>query len=298
MTLEQISAQVTQWSRNRDEETLAETVRGLAEYLYLNLDRYRLEWRDEDKKCDFFSWLYPKFPTLIQKFDPAKASFSTYLYWNVRMSWKSFIRSTFSAQALHRVIEAEEKTRILCMDPDSRTGDYWVACTRDEESPYPPRSLEPEPYLSPKQRDIRARQILLLACKSSPFLNDSDIAKVSRATGFPEETLRTKIDELRAACRGKDKNIRQSRERVNALYFRVQRCKYEMKYLESDSSRYADLRRECESCERRLIAARRLASRHLKAPSNRLLAKTLGIPRGTVDSTLASAKPTGYDNRL
>lgn len=299
MNLEEVSERITAWTVNREGDALNGLVANLAEFLYLNMDRYRLEWHDEDRKSDFFIWLYPKFPNIILKFDPDKASFPTYLYWNVRMSWKSFIRSSFSAQALNRVIEAEEKTRILCMDSENPGSGHWVSCTSDHSLQYPESNCgKVDQRLSAKQRDIRSRQILLLACKSSPFLDDADIVRVARATGCGEEYLREKVDELRSACRGKDRTVRQSRERLNALYFRIQRCKYEMKYLESQSSRYVDLERECKSCEKRLIAVRRLASRHLKAPSNRLLAKTLGIPRGTVDSTLASVKPAGYDERV
>jgi len=295
VNLDELSRHVTEWSETRNPETLDGLVARLAEYLYLNMDRYRLEWNDEDRIRDYFSWLYPKFAPILSKFDPAKASFGTYLFWNVRMSWKSYIRASFSQQAKERVLEAEERTRVLCQDAEWLDSDAWVCSTLDEVAPYAESGGERlARRVTKKQRAIQARRILLLACKSSPFLDDNDIARVARETCYDEDNLRKKVEELRAACKEKNRVVSRSKERVNDLYFRVQRCKYEMKYLDSDSSRYADLKRECETCEKRLELARRVASRHHKTPSNRLLARTLGIPRGSVDSTLASARPDGY----
>ncbi len=295
MTLEELSARVTEWTGTRKSEARGGLVSGLAEYLYLNMDRYRLEWIDEDRRSDFFSWFYPKFGGLIDKFDPGKASFGTYLYWNVRMSWKSFIRSSFSNQARERVLEAEERTRLTLQDSEWRDPDSWVTETKDYSGRYEPSDQPVQANgLSPKQREIRSRKILLLACKSSAFLEDRDIVRVARETGYGEANLRQKVEELKKACKERTLLVDRSRERVNALYFRIQRCLYEMRYLDPGSSRYDDLRRECGVCRKRLDAAKRQAARHFRSPSNRLLARILGIPRGTVDSTLASARPDGY----
>lgn len=295
MTLEKLTERVNGWSADKSAISLPQMVSALAEYLYLNFNRYRLDWIDEDRRSDFFLWMYPKLGGLLEKFDPARASFGTYLYWNVRMSWKSFIRISFSNEARERVLELEESSRLIAQDPESRYGHDWDESTYDATGNYKSRSADSAHMaVTPKRQELRARTILLLACKSSAFLCDDDIRRVVSETKIDETWLRNKIEELNRSCSGKTETLRRSRERINVLYFRIRRCRYELKYLDPESSRFRELTRESETCARRLESARRAEARHYRAPSNRLLARTLGIPRGTIDSTLASAKPNGY----
>lgn len=295
MTLDKLTENVLKWTNNKTPGSSLKLVADLAEYLYKNLDRYRLEWINEDRRSDFFLWLYPKFASLLDKFDPSRASFNTYLYWNVRMSWKSFIRASFSAEARERVLELEEGSRLLCLESESRFDKDWGGSTLDCGDTY---ELGGKPSvgsrLSPKRKALRARLILLLACKSSAFLADQDIARVAAETDTDEQWLRSKIEELNRSCSGKTETLKKTRERINVLYFRIRRCRYEQKYLDPESSRYRELTRESETCTRRLESVRRTEARHFRAPSNRLLARTLGIPRGTIDSVLASARPGCY----
>lgn len=297
MTLEVLSESVTRWAEEKEDPLLEGLVSATAEYLYENMERYRLDWIDEDRKGDFFLWLYPKFPRILGKFDPLRASFGTYLYWNVRMAWKSFIRSRFSEEARRKVIEQEARETCLAMEGENR---YGVRLNEDSSDRLV-RGLERREKgddavssLSEKRREIHSRTVLLLACKACSLLEERHFTHIARETGLSQDQLRTLVERVRTESAVREETVKRTGERINVLYHRLRRCRYEMRYLEPDSSRYRELQRECATCEKRLQTARATARRHIRSPSNRLLSRILGIPRGTVDSTLASSRLSGY----
>ena len=83
-------------------------------------------------------------------------------------------------------------------------------------------------------------------------------------------------------------------EQQNATYVRAQKSLFEMKYLDRDSSRYLALEKEYRYCVKRLESLRAQSLRQIRSPSNRFLAATLGMSRGTVDATLAAALQGEY----
>lgn len=299
MTFESLSESVTRWAAEKEETLLEGLVSDTAEYLYGNMERYRLDWIDEDRKGDFFLWLYPKFSRILVKFDPGRASFGTYLYWNVRMAWKSFIRSRFSEEARRKVIEQEERDTFLAMEAENRYGVHLDDETSNRLCRGMSRKERGEsvkPALTEKRREIRARTVLLLACKACSLLEDGHFTLIAQETGLSQGHLRELVDRIRSESAEREETVKRTGERINTLYHRLRRCRYEMRYLDSDSSRYRELQRECSTCEKRLQTARAAARRHIRSPSNRLLSRILGIPRGTVDSTLASSRMTGYSD--
>ena len=67
-----------------------------------------------------------------------------------------------------------------------------------------------------------------------------------------------------------------------------------MKSFEKDSIRYENLEKEYKYCIKRWNDIRNSPERKIYTPSNRFLAVTLGISRGTIDATLASVKENEY----
>lgn len=272
-------------------------VSALIEYLYEALFKFRLDGLTDDTRSDFILWMYPRFPAIVEQFNPARASFNTYLNWVVRLSYRTFIRNLYSREARQRIYEMEETTRLRSAEDEWLDSDEAMAGAAEKDCGYElTEILGRTAALSEKQRTIFNRKVYLLACKAGNYLDDAQIKRVAELCGCGEDHLREKIDQLRRECGAKNDRQRRTEEKINGYYVRSQRCLYEMKLMDRDTARYESLRKEYDYCVKRLDSVRRQARRHIRVPSNRLLAATLGISRGTIDSTLASAFHHGYSD--
>jgi hypothetical protein len=248
---------------------------------------------------------------LIEHYDPTRGAFSTYLRSIVRLAFQTFLHNLYSKENRERMYELEETTDILSREAEAESESFGVVSHFAAEGfkPYqvfpagqpgePPsvtRATPPADTLSPKQREVRARKILLLACKAGCYLDDRDIERVAELSGYELAYVRNAIDIIRSSCLHKQDRIRQSREKHNGFYIRSLRCLHELRGLEKDSPRREQLEKEYQYCRKRQLRIRLRAERHQRTPSNRLVSTILGINRGTVDATLASAMKQEYPN--
>ncbi len=283
------------YRQSGDLQLLEQAVSCLASFLYLNLKRYRLPNLDEDLRSDFIVWLYPRLPAIIRQFNPERASFNTYVNGIVIYSYRSFQKNKYSVEARQRVYEIEETTRLLSVEAEIGEDPDWDTCTADANPDYGDiLSRVKFAELSEKKRAILSRKVLLLACKSSNYIDDRSIRRVALIAGLSVDYLREKVDILREKTLEKHDRDVKTAERINGYYIRAQRCLFEMKYMDRDTARYVSLGKEYAFCLKRIQTIRKNDSRRIRTPSNRLLATTLGISRGTIDSTLASTHTDGY----
>lgn len=299
MTNEKIILLIDQCKKYPDEANRETAIHALGEYLYENLKRFKLDYLNEDSRSDFITWLYPRFGAIIDQYDASRAAFTTYLTWVVRLSWKTFWRSQYSRDACQRVLETEEFTNRLSIETEMENSGEWNAETADRAENYGtlPRSKVTRAIRqSRKRREMDSRKIFLLACKAGNFLDETAVGKIARRTGYDEEYVRKTLGIIHERCKLKRERMQFLREQQNICYIRAQKCLYEMKYLERESNRYLALEREYRYCVVRLEKLRSRSSRQIRSPSNRFLATTLGMSRGTVDATLAAALKHGYSD--
>ena len=300
MTEETLTELVAESRITGSEASLKQAVGELATFIYLQLHQFHVDCRNEDTRGEYIVWMYPKLEGIIERFKPERASFRTYLNWVVKLSFRTYMRNRYTQEARNRAWQSEEETRILGMDAEQETATAWNVCASEKEAGYeqaPTVSGRKRKSLSDKKKEIRARKILLLACKAGNFLDEGMIADVAAQTGYSENYIREKIEFIRkASARNRDR-VRACVEKQNGYYIRARRCLIEMRYSESNSPRYAALEKEYLYCTRRWTALRKCRAARIRPPSNRFLAMALGISRGTIDSTLASAMQDGYDPR-
>jgi hypothetical protein len=270
----------------------------LATFIYLQLHQFHVDCRNEDTRGEYIVWMYPKLEGIIARFKPERASFRTYLTWVVKLSFRTYMRNRYTQEARNRAWQSEEETRIMSLEAEQETGADWNVCTSEKEARYEESQTgagRKRIFLSDKKKEIRARKIFLLACKAGNFLDDEMIAHVAAQTGYSDNYIREKLDFIRkAGARNRDR-ARACVEKQNGYYIRARRCLVEMRTTESTAPRYAALEKEYLYCWRRWNALRNCRSARIRPPSNRFLAAALGISRGTIDSTLASAMQDGYD---
>lgn len=270
-------------------------VSALAEFLYTRFYQFRLNCRDEDLRGDYLVWLYPRLAGIIVKFNPEKASLGTYLNWVIRLSFRTFMRNRYSAEAREHACETEETTRLLALETETELDRYDGFLVSDAARAYDRRDTRRDTRrLSDKKREILSRKLLLLACKSGNFIDDAQIERVARLSGYDEAYIREKIELVRKAGEKSRARAKRNVERQNGYYIRARKCLIEMKYVEPGSPRLETLEKEYRFCRMRWHTLRSGKRTRIRSPSNRFLAVTLGISRGTIDSTLAQAMKDGY----
>ena len=281
-----------------DAASREKSVSELAAFIHLQLHQFHIDCKNEDTRGEYIVWMYPRLEGVIARFKPEKASFRTYLNWVVKLSFRTYMRNRYAQEAKLRAWQSEEETRILSMDAEQGNGTGWNFCASEKEAGYEELKTitgSKRKNLSEKKQEIRARKIFLLACKAGNYLDEDMIARVAALTGYSERYIREKLEFIRKASAHNRDRVRTCIEKQNGYYIRARRCLVEMRFFDRNSPRFAALEKEYRYCRRRWNTLRNCRAARIRPPSNRFLAGALGISRGTIDSTLASAMHDGYD---
>jgi hypothetical protein len=168
---------------------------------------------------------------------------------------------------------------------DARTTDMMVCSSESEYAEEDDE--EPERILPPVSNP---RQVLVLLLKSYYYVSEDFISRIAPAIGIETEKLTKMIDLLRKRRLERDEHIRELRERLHSQYYRCITFERRLLAAAEGSSREAAMRRCLTKSKQRLTAIRnRLRTIRLDA-TNRQVAEILGVPKGTIDSSLFAVK--------
>ena len=242
-------------------------------YLLENSERFRLFRGNRDTWSDFLASLYPRIVRAIDLYRDQGSSFDAYITSLVHCAAKEY----------------------RCRESDRSITEYvcWKAKAEDlavaESEPDYNESHETRKRVS-IPNEVNTRQILFLLLKSYFFVSDEFVKKVSQTIGMDAVLVQGIIDELRRRRFEKDAEIIALRERVHCQHYRCIAYQKRMistqkgtDYHERMKDRYERARKRFNKMKKRLGGMRMSAS-------NRMIADILGIPRGTVDSSLSVIK--------
>jgi hypothetical protein len=241
------------------------------EYILNNYRNFYLNDWEEDECVDFLCWLYPRLSRAIDNYRYEGASFTAYMGALVRLSAKEF-----------RLLEKEH--RLI-----ERT--YWGAAAEDMFV----RNPEPD-YLSESEtkRPFRSvtnpRQALILLLKSYSCVSEDFIARAAPAIGMSKETLMQHVESLRSMRFEQDLEIRSLRERIYGQYFRCKTFERRRDASPEGTPRYYMMQKKLERAEKRLKGMKKALKAIKSGASNRQVARILGVPKGTIDSTIHAVK--------
>jgi hypothetical protein len=233
-----------------------------------NRRRFRLFTWDKDTCADFLCWLYPRMSRAIDAYQDIGASFEAYIaslvYWSAR--------EYRSRQASHALTEHA----------------FWEARAEDmSPCDHEPVYLEPLSAIKPVSNP---RQTLILLLKTYFFLSEDQIARIAPAIGIEKAQLQRLIDELRRRRLDRDEELRGLNERIHCQYYRCIVLKKKLEVALEGSAQYEKIKGQLERAQTRYnTMKKRLASMNHYA-TNREVAEVLGIPKGTVDSSLYAIK--------
>ena len=240
------------------------------QFLLERPERFRLFNGDYDRWNEFLSWLYPRLARAIDNYKFKGSSFDAYITTLVFKTSKEY-RSRETDHCM---------TEYVC----------WRA--RAEEM----MLFENEPeYLEPPGEfsipaDINPRQVLFLLLKSYFFVSSDYVKRIARAIGLEASEVQKMVDELKNRRSEKEAEILALRDRIHCQHYRCLTYQKRMTSAQNDSDYYVRMKDRYERAEKRYqTMKKRLGGMRLTA-SNRMIAEVLGVPRGTIDSSLSAIK--------
>jgi len=236
----------------------------------------------EDDRGEFLLFFYPRIPSLIKRFHPMGKPFEVYLKTTLRWQLKTYAVRKRRANHRDRVFGRRELWTEMLGDPVrlpsgvNRACDGWrtlLAAQRDS-------SVEQNGRL--RDRSLRKR-LLLAAMKSSIELAPGDVEDLARLTGASLAEIRHHCEALRLLASPREARYQLLSARRNKTFVRMQ-CLQEEVQETPDGERLDILRFKYKKLERRFERARMEATAVLRTPTHREIARTLGVPKGSVDS--------------
>lgn len=238
----------------------------------LRYPRRRFGW-DEDACGEFYLFVHPRLVRALGRFrdqgKPFEAYLASVLHWQAR----SF------ARRLRRDEQAWALGPRLAAACGGATGEGADA-----------EAIASPPLVSPggAAADLRAadrRHLLFLVLKCCRRLGPGGIAAAAAATGVDPVRLAALVERLQASLEPAERRLEMLRERRNRAFSEARRLEADLERL-PDAEAADRLRHRLEAARRRMRAAMARMSRVRRDPTNREVARVLGVPKGTVDCGL------------
>jgi predicted transcriptional regulator with HTH domain len=240
------------------------------QHLLENFERFRLFKGNRERWNDFLSWLYPRLARAID------------IYRNIGSSFDAYITGLVNSAA----------REYRCREADHSTTEYVCWRARAEEMML--TESEPE-YFEGREEvsipdDINRRQILFLLLKSYFFVSDEFVTRVSRTIGMNAKNVQNMIDELRKRRSEKEAEILDLRERLHCQHYRCLAYQKRMINAQPGTNFHEKMKDRLERARKRYTAMKKRLGGMRVSASNKMIADVLGIPHGTVDSSLFAVK--------
>lgn len=233
-----------------------------------NAHRFKLKSMPRDDLEDFIGSAFPRISRAVDSYRETGASFDAYVASILR--WKSV---AFRAAAADRAVLERACWRDRAMEASEAAQEYDATGGPD-----------------PLRIAARPRHVMILALKSCLYVSDDFARRIERELGLDAEGLRDRLRELRRAMADQERRLAGLRERASVLYYRRVSLRARAEAAPEGSTRKSELEAQAASAEARLASIRRKLAAASKTASNRLVARSLGIPKGTVDSCLHAIK--------
>ena len=239
-------------------------------YLLENFERFRLFNGNRDTWNDFISSLYPRIARAVD------------LYRDLGSSFDAYIASLLYGAA----------REYRCRESDRSMTEYVCWQARAEEMAV--SESEPE-YIETRKRvslpdDISPKQILFLLLKSYFFVSDEFVKRVAQTIHINVDLVQEIIDELRRRRADKEAEILALRERLHCQHYRCIAYQKRMMSTLRGTDYHERMKDRYERARKRFYKMRKRLGGMRMSASNRMIADVLGIPRGTVDSSLSAIK--------
>ena len=249
-------------------------------HLRSNPRHYNLDGWERADFMDFLGGFYLRLRRAIDTYRETGADFDAYMHSIVR--WASI---EFKASRAERAVMEKACWR-----------DRAIDSAEEREAEYEP---DPKHFSVPsvpkKTEDLvngiaSKKQILMLALKCCLYVSDDFLARIAAALEMDRDRLQEEFRIMRERAARRMERLRTLEERLGAQYYRCLAFEARCKAAPPDGARKEVLEKAWKLNRARLESMRRRYSRMMREATNKEVAETLGIPKGTVDSSLHSLK--------
>jgi len=252
---------------------LTELMSDLAPRVYLFPQR-KMGW-DEDACGEFYVFFHPRLVRLLDRFRDQGKPFESYLCSVLAWQLRNFARERKRGERSWNVA--------LRIEPEHET----------ESAEPAPGDADDEAILPAGGRELTAlirtgsdrRNLLFLILKCSRNLDPGRTAALARLAGVPPERLASLMVELCEHRAPREARLETFRRRRNGAFSQVRLLETELPG-ETDEEKRVELSVRLQKARRRMRGAMDRMARVGLAPTNREIARILGVPKGTVDSGL------------
>jgi hypothetical protein len=234
---------------------------------------FRLSGWDKEAYIDYLCWFYPRLSRAIEAYVNTGSSFGAYINTMVRWSSKEYR----AREMEHGIVEYT----------------YWEAWSHDvyEVKPVYSKARDTEIVPRVKRKNIATtRQILILLLKSYAFVSDRFIEQIAYFLDIESAQLKEWISKIKAIRLKHDEEIRRLKEHIHSQFYRCLCFERRLKALSPSCPRYQRMKECLERGRIRLDAMKKRLEGFSVSASNRLIAEVLGLPKGTVDSSLFAVR--------
>lgn len=241
------------------------------QYILDNTERFHLFNWEKDKCVDYLCWLYPRLSKAVDHYKEKGSSFEAYI--GSLIHW--------SAREYHSREEEHHITEYAC----------WQAMTEEEtaardEEPIYLDTADQNTFKNESGKKIRTQEILILLLKSYAFISDDFLERIAGIIDIRPQKLNRMIDKLKEIREKHDEALRELKSHIHSQYYRCVSFEKRLIAATKGSALYEKLKGRLERARIRLVNMKKRLTQFRPNASNRQVAEILGIPKGTVDSSL------------
>ncbi|MGP1594360.1 MAG: hypothetical protein ACTTH8_03840 [Treponema sp.] len=257
----------------------------LFEYLYFHLNDFGFYDSDEDVRSDFLVWIQPYLETIIERYNPDRALFTTYLRMSLQYHFRIFYKKQYQKASYTAVADAEEHYNAILTESSQYAAEPSCEYSVSAETI---KMLQPAGGWRDKKNALYKRKLLLLACKSCFFIDDALMQHIADTAGIPLARVQQFVEESKKIAQEKEEHYTKLKQKRDYYYSR-----YKSAAIQLDAMMYmhpsvvARLEKQKAYNYERWQAFLKKIREYRRCPSNRALAKQFGLSRATIDSNLA-----------
>jgi hypothetical protein len=250
------------------------------QFIFKNLGRYRLWYRNKDDCVDFVCSTYPLISGAIDRYRNTGSSFDAYIATQLRFAQRREIDRRKGKEAFEEVY-GNDSAREFEIREREDAYEAAEAAGREAES-----GAGAAAERKAAKKALAKRQAVLALLKSYYFAGDELIRKVAAHSGVSEEELRAQIGRLRGMRERSEGRYRKALECAQAHYYRCLVYERKMRDAGLGTPLYNELSGKLERARRAVERGRERISKMRITASNQELSRVLGISKGAVDSAL------------
>lgn len=235
---------------------------------------------DEDSRQDFFLSFLPYLERTIDQFQLREIPFEHYLSMIIKRRIKTFFRRRNRLASFWRIAQDE------CISALYRPAEKTIGITPEHFA----RVLGARGDNSLPKQSLRKR-FLVWAMRNCRRFSVADIPRIALFADESAQLVAEKIALLQKSMQNREERFSRLKERRNKLYFASRVLEWKI-LRELDPDKRGEMVAKLARRKRALANIRHRISRVNLRPTHRMIARVLGMPKGSVDSALARIHQT------